>query len=243
MNPAALATNLGDLVPRRRAHRQQPTPSASATWTWPAARPIPWKTARWTATRSSGRHDPAHPLGRRGTGTGHQGGGPLPEFFRHGPGLLALRPLAGADAAIYSREVRPPARRGRGQPAGLAGRLQLRRNDRGLHGRITSIAPTCPPGRYRNITGNQALAWGAHGRRQAQRLRAVLRQLPHHAGQRHPARAVEAEELRRADLPGRRRDCRRHRGHRGGLRRRDGRDRHQRAGPVAQGRGAWAWRS
>ena len=64
-----------------------------------------------------------------------------------------------------------------------------------------------------------------------------LRQLPDHAGQRHPARAVahknfgvrtfQAEdEIAAVGL-----------GHRRGLRRRHGRDRHQRPGHCAQGRG------
>ena len=51
--------------------------------------------------------------------------------------------------------------RGRGQPPGPAGRLQLRRNDR-RHGQpvTRSHKAELPPGLYRNITGNQALAWG-----------------------------------------------------------------------------------
>ena len=49
----------------------------------------------------------------------------------------------------------------RGQPARAQGRLQLRRNDRSVRQPVPRVAKAkLPPGKYRNITGNQALAWG-----------------------------------------------------------------------------------
>ena len=58
------------------------------------------------------------------------------------------------------------------------------------------------------------------------RRAAVLRQLPDHAGVGHPAPAVGLQALRRQDVPGRGRDRRDRRGHRRGVRRRAGADRH-----------------
>ena len=124
----------------------------------------------------------------------------------------------------------------------LQGRLQLRRNDRGHSpASITVDKADLPPGTYRNMTGNQATGLGPDRRRQAQRQRAVLRQLSDHAGQRHSARAGAAQELRRAHVPGRGRDRRHDLGHRRRLRRRHGRHRLQRPGHRAEGRGASAW--
>ena len=91
-----------------------------------------------------------------------------------------------------------------------------------------------PPGTYRNITGNQALAWGAMAAAKLSGCELFYGTLPHHAGQRHPARAFAAEELRRAHLPGRGRDRRADGRDRRRLRRLDGRDRHQRPGHVAE---------
>ena len=82
---------------------------------------------------------------------------------------------------------------------------------------------------------------GAVDRGEAERLRSVLRQLPDHARQRHPPRAFQAEELRRPHVPGRGRDRRGDLGDRGGIRRGHGRDRNQRAGAGAEGARALAW--
>ena len=65
------------------------------------------------------------------------------------------------------------------------------------------------PGTYRNITGNVALVVRARRGRAAGEAADLLRVVPDHARVRHPARAVEAQELRREDAPGRRRDRRR----------------------------------
>ena len=53
-----------------------------------------------------------------------------------------------------------------------------------------------PPGKYRKITGNEALAFGLAAAAQDVRQGAVLLRLSHHPGQRHPARVVDAQELR-----------------------------------------------
>ena len=71
---------------------------------------------------------------------------------------------------------------------------------------------TMPPGTYRNITGNLALAYGLVAAGRAVGAAAVPGVLPDHPGLRHPARAQQAQVLRRHDVPGRGRD----RGHRRG---------------------------
>ena len=70
------------------------------------------------------------------------------------------------------------------------------------------------PGRYRNISGNQALALGLVAAGQRSGLPLLPRRVPDHAGVGHPPRAVQAQELRRAHLPGRGRDRRHLRGDR-----------------------------
>ena len=86
-----------------------------------------------------------------------------------------------------------------------------------------------PAGEYTQITGNTALGVGPGGRRPAGQPAGLPRQLPDHAGLRHPARAGEAQELRRAHAAGRGRDRRRRHGAGRGLRRPPRRDHHERA--------------
>ena len=85
---------------------------------------------------------------------------------------------------------------------------------------------TLPPGMYRNITGNTALAYGLIAGVATIRAAAVPRLVPDHARVRHPARTREAQAVRRPDVPGRRRDRRRRRGPRRRLRRRARRHHH-----------------
>ena len=78
---------------------------------------------------------------------------------------------------------------------------------------------TIAPGRYRNITGNPALAYGLIAAAPARQAAAVPRLLPDHPGLGHPARAGQAQEVRRPHLPGRGRDRGGRRGARRGVRR------------------------
>ena len=180
-----------------------------------------------------GRHDAAHPAGGRGSRPGHQGSRSLPQLLRHGAVVLALRPLAGTHEAVHHREVRQAPGDRRGQPPGPARGLQLRRDHRGLHQPLPRRPRRPAAGHVSQHHRQPGPGLGADHGRTAERLRIVLRQLSHHAGQRHPARAGQAEEFRRAHLPGRRRD-----------RRRDVGDRRRRsaarwASPAPAGR---AWR-
>ena len=170
-------------------------------------------------------------------------GRPLQELLRPGPGLLALRAVAGADARAGSARSSPRTR-----PCWRPTRRTLKagynygETDRGAagplprrQGRASSRA------RYRKITGNEALAIGLVAAAAAGQHAAGLRQLSDHAGQRHPAPPGRAEALRRPHHPGRGRDRRHRHGHRRLLRRRAGRDGHQRPGHLPQVRGASAW--
>ena len=80
-------------------------------------------------------------------------------------------------------------------------------------------------------------------REQARRPPAVLRLVPDHAGERHPAPAVRLQDLRRQDLPGRGRDRGDRRGDRGELRRRARADRLVRARASRSRPRRWASRS
>ncbi len=75
-------------------------------------------------------------------------------------------------------------------------------------------------GEYRQISGNTALAYGLVAAGVLGDLQVVLGTYPITPGLRHPPRAVQAQELQRADVPGRGRDRRHRRGDRRLLRRR-----------------------
>ena len=93
--------------------------------------------------------------------------------------------------AFLDQAVRQGARHPRRQHHRVQGRLELRRDHRGVRRPATrSSRPPMPPGTYRNITGNLALAYGLDRRRRAVRAPGVPRLLPDHPGLRHPARAV-----------------------------------------------------
>ena len=77
--------------------------------------------------------------------------------------------------------------------------------------------------------------------RSARRHSGGARQLPDHAGVGHPARAVQAQELQRHHLPGRRRDRRHLRRARRLLRRGAGRHQHLGTGYFAEVRSDRAW--
>ena len=93
-----------------------------------------------------------------------------------------------------------------------------------------------PPGKYTSIIGNTSLAYGLMAAARLSGKRLFLGAYPITPGQRHSARAGPAQELRRAHVPGRRRNRGDDRDHRRRVRRRDGGHRQQRARHRAQGR-------
>ncbi len=104
---------------RAASSSSTPTPSPPATCTRPATRPIRSKTARSRATASI--RVPINKLNREAVAEVQAEparGGPLQELLRPGPGLLALRAPAGADAEVDPRQVRQEPGRARGQHRG-----------------------------------------------------------------------------------------------------------------------------
>ncbi len=95
------------------------------------------------------------------------------------------------------------------------------------------------PGKYRNITGNGSHRyWFCHGRA-INGAPAVLWQLSHHASVGRVARVVEAQEFRRQNIPGRRRNRGDRRSHRRGFHGSHRLDRHERARRLFEVRSDW----
>ena len=131
-------------------------------------------------------------------------------FFALGLMFWLYERSAGDDAELDRREVREEPGGREGERRHAEGRLQLRRDDGALPGalpRAEGAADARPLPQHHRQRGDGARL--PHGRA-ARRAAAVLRQLPDHAGQRHPARARALQALRREDVPGGGRD-RRHR--------------------------------
>ena len=62
------------------------------------------------------------------------------EHVRARPAVVDVRPRAGAQRGVHPREVRPQARYRRGQRAGAEGRLELRRDHRGVRQHLRGVA-------------------------------------------------------------------------------------------------------
>ena len=179
----------------RHPHRQQGRLRRPATCTRPATPSTRSRTARSRATASSRvpiTSSTARPSPTCKLSTAR--GRPLQELLRPGPGLLALRALAGADAAVDPGQVRQEARRAarptrRALKAGYnygettrgdAGPLPRRQGRRSRRARIARSP----------ATRRRAWAWSPPPQLAGMPLR--LRRLPDHAGHRHPAPARRA---------------------------------------------------
>ena len=123
------------------------------------------------------------------------------------------RPLDPTLRYIDEKFGKTPRHR-RGQSPGPDGRLQLRRNDRGLRRPLRRRQGEAAAGQISQHHGQSGAGLGLDGRRRAQRLRAVPRLVSDHAGQRHSARADPLQEFRRPHVSGRRRNRRHDLGHR-----------------------------
>ena len=209
MNPAALVTNLGDLVPggilivNEDSFRRKDLKLAGCA-DQPAGGRQPGR-----LPRDQGADDEADAHGRRGAGPGPEEADRCRNFFAMGLVFWLYDRALEPTLRFIEREVRQQAGRGRGQQQAPAGRLELRRDDRGVRDHATrSSRRSCRPGMYRNITGNQALAWGLMAAAKLSGKELFYGSYPDHAGQRHPARAGQAQELRRPHVSGRGRNCR-----------------------------------
>ena len=123
---------------------------------------------------------------------------------------------------------------------GAEGGLELRRNHRGVRHHLRGVAGHVAGRRVPADLGQHRAGLRHRRGRSAGRHSGRARQLPDHAGVGHPARAVQAQELQRHHLPGRRRDRRHLRRHRRLLRRRAGCHQHLGPGHFAEVRSAGA---
>ena len=144
---------------------------------------------------------------------------PLEELLRAGSGQLHVLTSRRVDARVDRRAVRQGAHGAGVQPRGVLGRDELRRDDRGVRPSLRG-PPGADAARRVHQHHRQRRAVVGPGRGQSVGQAAVdARLVPHHAGVRHPARAVEAQALRRPHGAGRGRDRRRGHRHRGRVRR------------------------
>ncbi len=131
---------------------------------------------------------------------------------------LYTRPIEPTIAWI-EREVRRQAPGPRGQPPRLQGRLPLRRDRRAVRVLLRGEAGRARAGRVHQHHRQHRDGLGPDRRLPAQRPAALPRHLPDHPGLGHPPRAVQAQAVRGAHVPGRGRDLRDRRRPRRGLRR------------------------
>ena len=212
MNPAALKANLGDLPARRRRSSSTPT-SSPAQPRQGRLRANPLEDGSLDGYR-------VHPVAADlDDGRGAQGRSASPRRTPSGrrtcsrsaccPGCTT-GPTEGDDcvpAAASSprsrRSSRPTSPRSR--PAGTTARPP--RTSRSRY----EVKPgaAMPPGTYRNISGNLALAYGLVAAGAAPACRCSSASYPITPASRHPARAEQAQAVRRHDVPGRGRDRRR----------------------------------
>ena len=223
---------------RRRRSSSTPTSSPRATWPRSATPPTRSRTAR--STRTTCTRSPLTSLtveALKGIGADQEGGRARRRTCSRS-GLLSWlynRPTEGTE--------RVPARRSSPSKPDIAEANIAAFRAGWNFGETTEDfavsyevkpATACRPGTYRNITGNLALSYGLVAASQPVRAAALPRLLPDHAGLGHPARAEQAQALRRPHLPGRGRDRRHRRRARRGVRRRARRDHDLRPGRRAE---------
>ena len=148
-------------------------------------------------------------------------------FFALGPDQLALHPPHRADPRAGSARSTPASRWSWRPTSGPSRPATTSARPPSCSSPSYEVKPAVlEPGEYVNITGNTATAWGLIAASPPQRPAAVPRHLPDHPGLGHPPRAVQAQAVRGADLPGRGRDLRHRRRPRRRLRRRPRRHHH-----------------
>ncbi len=136
----------------------------------------------------------------------------LQELLRARPHLLDVHPADRSADRLDQEALREPARGLRGERRRVPGRLQLRRDGRALRPRVRGQARAARAGGVPPDHRQRRPVVRARRRGAGREAPALLRVVPDHPGLRHPARALEAQELRREDAAGRRRDLRgRHR--------------------------------
>ncbi len=210
MNPAALKANIADLPRGRHADRQhrrvqQAQPDQGRL----RGQPARGRLARRAVPGAPGRDGHAHP---------RRAGGDRAVARRTPSGRRTCSRSACCRGCTTGRTRAPSGSCGRSSPSrpdiAEANILAFRAGH--AYGETTEafavtyeVAPAkLAAGTYRQITGNTALAYGHRRGRAGHRAAGVPRLVPDHAGVGHPARAVQAQGLRRHHVPGRGRDRR-----------------------------------
>ncbi len=106
------------------------------------------------------------------------------EHVRARPAVVDVRPRARAQRGVHPREVRPQARHRRGQRAGAEGRLELRRDHRGVRHHLRGGAGQAEVRRVPPDLGQHRAGVRPRHRRPARRHPGGARQLPDHARRR-----------------------------------------------------------
>ncbi len=239
MNPAALMTNLADLIEGRHPDRQRRRVRRERPRAGRLRQPIRWKTAAWTAIscfRSTMTR--LTRLAVEELGLGQKESDRCRNFYAMGLVFWLYDRLARADAALHRRQIRQDARQWPKPTAGpCTPATTMAKRPRPLPAIMSVAKAKLPPGTYRNITGNQAHGLGPDRGRRAERTASCSSaSYPITPASDILHELIAVQEFRRAHVPGRRRNRRRHLGHRRRVRRRDGGDHFQRAGHRAEAR-------
>ena len=150
-------------------------------------------------------------------------------LFALGPGVVDVHAARGADAHVDRAEVQRQAAGARREHGRLQGGPRVRRDGRALRPPLRGRPGQADAGHLHEHQRQHGAGVGPDRGVEAVGAAPVPRVVPDHPGLRHPPRAVEAQELRRAHAAGRGRDRRDRRGHRRGLRRPPGRHHHERS--------------
>ena len=208
MNPAALKVHLRRPQAGRAPHRQHEPPSRSGTSTRPATPRTRWRTRRWTSgtacTRSTSR------------GLTHRGLEDLPLNAKEKDRCKNFFAL-GLVSWIYTRPLEPTLdwikkRFAKNADVAEANTRVLKAGHAfgetaEIFAEYYGVEPAeMAPGRLPEHDRQPRARVGPPGRRAAHQAPGRLRRLSDHAGQRHPARAGDAQALPRPHLPGRGRD-------------------------------------
>jgi hypothetical protein len=116
-------------------------------------------------------------------------------FLRDGAGLLALRPRFGTDAAVHPRQIRQQGGDCGSERAGVAGRLVLRRDDRGVRHQLSRGAGAARTGNLQQRDGQPGAGLGLDGGGSPEQQTAVPGFVSDHSCQRHSARVEPSQEL------------------------------------------------
>jgi 2-oxoglutarate ferredoxin oxidoreductase subunit alpha len=119
-------------------------------------------------------------------------------FFAPRPHLMAVHSSGRAHAAVDRGSLQEPRARARREPRRVQGRLPLRRDRGAVRAPVLDRARAPRAGHVPQHHGQPRAGVRSRRREPAEQAAGAVRLVPDHTGVRHPPRAVEAQELRRA---------------------------------------------